>query len=660
MKLKKVFIKWFESIIFEEYEKVDVCYYNLNSFTICKFRNHLILNWMKLKYSQDYLSITKFNDFELPKFTVLTGLNGVGKTHFLKSLTKGTVRIENIRHNEIVDFNNVTFVLDIEPEISMFKVQEERKNMFDVIEKRLKTVINHHLNTLNPIMDQLISYCVDNNCSFYELTENDFKKLDHLELFKQYEYSLNHTKQFINSSSNTGSYINQELTRLLSFLKKPIEHLTRDELDNFHVPLKHKNNFLIVELGRIFTDYWRKLEENEYNSFRNEKYNETRTVFTNDEFEKVYGKKPWDIINEILQKFGNLEYKVNNPEGLERGHVFQLKLINIKDSNVVVEFENLSSGEKIMMALVSSIYKSIIDKKFPKLLLLDEIDASLHPSMSRILLDVIESQFVKNDNMNVILVTHSPSTVAFAPESSIYVMNKDDEDRIIKSNKKEALNILTEGFASLTTDETDLKVSYNISKASDYVLLTEGITDRIILESAWIKLEETDFNFDIQDCFDASFLRNLFSRKEIFTNYPAKKFIAIFDFDKEGFEAWDWFKDYEVIENDPYKGLLKKSKKHNAYVMLLPVPQNDIKKQVIKNGNETFENNSHMPIELLFHEIDILKDNFKIEGQVGGGALIKFIGDKVTFATKIKNECAIEDLKNIKPIFETLKKIFIE
>ncbi|MCM0667432.1 ATP-dependent nuclease [Flavobacterium tyrosinilyticum] len=614
---------------------------------------------MKLKYSQDYLSITKFNDFELPKFTVLTGLNGVGKTHFLKSLTKGAVRIENVRHNEIVDFNNVTFALDIEPEISMFKVQEERKNMFDVIEKKLKTAINHHLNNLNPIMDQLISYCVDNNCSFYELIENDFKNLDHLELFKQYEYYLNYTKQLINNN-NTGSYTTQELTRLLSFLKKPIEQLTRDELDNFHVPLKHKNNFLIVELGRIFTDYWKKIEENDYNSFRNEKYNESRTVFTNDEFEKVYGKKPWDIINEILQKFGNLEYKVNNPEGLERGHVFQLKLINTKDSNVVVEFENLSSGEKIMMALVSCIYKSIIDKKFPKLLLLDEIDASLHPSMSKILLDVIESQFVKNDNMNVVLVTHSPSTVAFAPENSIYVMNKNEEDRIIKSSKKDALNILTEGFASLTTDETDLKVSYNISKASDCVLLTEGITDRIILESAWVKLEQTDPNFDIQDCFDASFLRNLFSRKEIFANYPTKKFIAIFDFDKEGFDAWSSFKDYEIVENDPFKGLLKKSKKDNAYVMLLPVPDNDIKKQVVKNSTENFENNSHMPIELLFHEIPIVKSNFNIEQQVGGGSLIKFIGDKVTFATKIKNECTVEDLKNVKPIFETLKKIFID
>lgn len=40
VKLKRVLIKWCESIIFEEYEKVDVCYYSLNSFTIYKFRNH--------------------------------------------------------------------------------------------------------------------------------------------------------------------------------------------------------------------------------------------------------------------------------------------------------------------------------------------------------------------------------------------------------------------------------------------------------------------------------------------------------------------------------------------------------------------------------------------------------------------------------------------
>lgn len=612
---------------------------------------------MKLTHSQDYLSITKFKDFELPKFTVLTGLNGAGKTHFLTSIKKGNIKIENIRYNEIIEFNNITFALDNEPVISMSKIQQERTKLFDIVEKKLKSNINHHLNRLKPIIEELISYCIVNNNSFYELTKNDFTELGYSELHQEYEYYLNYLTQNINQSTN-GTTTTQELIKLLPFLSKPIEHLTRDELDNFHLPLKHKNNFLIIELGRIFTDYWGKFEQNLYNSFRNEKYNESQIVLSDDEFEIEYGKKPWDLINKILLKFGSLDYKVNNPEGLERGHEFQLKLVNIKNPNVIVEFENLSSGEKVMLALVSSIYKSIVDKKFPKLLLLDEIDASLHPSMSKTMLEVIENEFVCNNNINVILVTHSPSTVALAHESSIYIMTKSDEERIIKSTNKQALTVLTEGFASLTTDETNLKVSYNISKASDYVVLTEGITDRIILESAWIKLEGGIPNFDIQDCFDASFLRNLFSRKEIFANYPTKNFVALFDFDKEGFEAWNSFKDYDTIENDPYKGLLKKSKKHNAYIMLLPVPNNDIKKQVIKNGTETFESNAYMPIELLFHEIGILKEKFITEEQVGGGSLIKFVGDKVTFATKIKEECNSEDLKNIKPIFESLKKIF--
>lgn len=614
---------------------------------------------MKLKYSTEFLSIKKFKDFELPKFTVLTGLNGAGKTHFLGSITNMRTQIENIRHDEIIEFNNLTFALDNEPVISMSKTQEERTKLFDFIEQKLKSdVYNHHFKKLEPIIEKVVAYCIANDKSFYELGKDDFSQIGQSDLHKEYENYLNYIKQRINQIHDS-LHITRELKNLLAFLRTPIEYLTRYELDNIHLPIKHKNDFLIIGLGLIFTNYWEKFEQNQYNSFRNDKFNESHIVLSNDEFEKQYGRKPWDLINEILLKFGSLNYEVNNPEGLERGHEFQLKLVDKKDPKVIVEFENLSSGEKVMMALVSSIYKSDVDKKFPKLLLLDEIDASLHPSMSKTMLEVIENEFVNKNNINVILVTHSPSTVALAPESSIYTMTKDDEERIVKSTNKQALSILTEGFASLTTDETNLKVSYNISKASDHVILTEGITDRIILESAWTKLEENTPNFDIQDCFDASFLRNLFSRKEIFSNYPTKVFVALFDFDKEGFEAWNSLRDYDIIEKDPYKGLLKKSKIHNSYVMLLPVPHNEIEKQVVKNATETFENNSHMPIELLFHEIAILSDKFKNEAQVGGGSLIKFIGDKVAFATKIKEECTAEDLKNIKPIFEVLKNILV-
>lgn len=614
---------------------------------------------MKLIYKSDYLSIKKFSDIELPSFVVITGLNGAGKSHLLTAIKQGHVAIVNIQIEKIIQFDNVTFSLDSEPKISFSKIQDQRTKIYELIEANLKSNTSHHKNNISSILNFISNKAKEKNISFYELTQVDFEEIGQVHLFKEYTNYLNYTDQRIKSPNGSHNrQIEIEVLKILKFCKKPIEDLTREELDSIHVPFNYKNDFLITQLGRVFSDYWQKYELNEYNKFRNGKFADSYTVLNEEDFINEHGKKPWDLINEILSRFGSLEYKVNNPEGLERGHEFQLNLISLKDPAIIVGFENLSSGERTMMALVSSIYKSMIDKKFPKVLLLDEIDASLHPSMSKIMLEVIQEEFVIKNNIHVILVTHSPSTVALAPENSIYVMQKGEDERLIKSNNKDALNILTEGFASLTNDETNLKVSYNISKSSDNVLLTEGITDRIILEAAWNKIEKSMPNFDIQDCFDASFLRNLFSRGEIFNNYPHKTFVGLFDFDKEGFEAWNSFKNYDLIESNPKLGLLKKHKTQNAYVKLLPVPENEIQNQVIKSGNLTFEDQSHMPIELLFHKVEKVKDKFINETQVGGGHLIKFSGDKVSFATKIKEHCNGDDLKNIKPIFETLKTIF--
>ena len=81
------------------------------------------------------------------------------------------------------------------------------------------------------------------------------------------------------------------------------------------------------------------------------------------------------------------------------------------------------------MALVSCVYKASFDKHFPQVLLLDEVDASLHPSMMQNMLNVIEKVFLEN-GVKVILVTHSPTTIALAPEESVYVMNRSCKNRI--------------------------------------------------------------------------------------------------------------------------------------------------------------------------------------------------------------------------------------
>ena len=88
---------------------------------------------------------------------------------------------------------------------------------------------------------------------------------------------------------------------------------------------------------------------------------------------------------------------------------------------------------------------------YPKLLLLDEVDAPLHPSMSRHFISTITETLVKKLGVNVIATTHSPSTVAIAPNESIHVMRV-DQPGVHKTSKAEALNLLTYGVPTLAID----------------------------------------------------------------------------------------------------------------------------------------------------------------------------------------------------------------
>jgi hypothetical protein len=108
--------------------------------------------------------------------------------------------------------------------------------------------------------------------------------------------------------------------------------------------------------------------------------------------------------------------------------------------------------------------------------MLDEIDASLHPSMTRALLTTLQEVFVKR-RTRVILATHSPSTVALAPEGSVHVVHKGPARQKIKLRpNKDALELLTEGFATL---EDGLAVFNQIAK-HEMCIITEGRNSNLI------------------------------------------------------------------------------------------------------------------------------------------------------------------------------------
>jgi ABC-type glutathione transport system ATPase component len=103
------------------------------------------------------------------------------------------------------------------------------------------------------------------------------------------------------------------------------------------------------------------------------------------------------------------------------------------------------------MSLAFALYNTKFDMEFPKLLLKDEPDASLHPSMSKQFLDVIQKVFVQDKGVGVIITTHFPSTVALAPEEAIFIVNKTGQ-RIEKATKDTALKILTAGVPSFSVN----------------------------------------------------------------------------------------------------------------------------------------------------------------------------------------------------------------
>jgi ABC-type uncharacterized transport system ATPase component len=613
---------------------------------------------MRLRHDSEYLSITPFASVDLTPFTLLTGSNGAGKTHLLQAIKNGRVCIEGVSPERIVFFDHSQFVLDDESQVSSKSLQEERKEIYDAIREQLTS--RNFIALIREIVEVLGAIAYKKGMGFYDLSAEDLHKEGMAEFFPAYQQYTTQVLELIDRlSEETPASINRHaLQRLCREIKKPLELLSREELDQWYTPRAYKNEFLIHQLGKVFSDYWEKWELNLYRRFRNEKFQEAHFTYSEEEFIEEFGEKPWVVVNRIIARFGSLHYQVNSPEGLERGHDYQVKLVSTREEKVAVDFSQLSSGERTLMALVSGMYKAIVDRQFPQLLLLDEIDAFLHPGMVRNMLDVLVGEFVQNKGLNVILTTHAPSTVAQAPEGSVFIMHKGGVNRIVPTSKKGALSLLTDGFASLTTSESHLKVSYNVNKASDCILFTEGITEKIILEAAWYNLESRELSFDILDCFDAGFLGNLFARGGLFDNYPHKTFVAVFDFDEEGYTAWNALPGYHLVEADPRKGLLKKHAIHPAYALLLPVPEGVVQLQGIEGEQDAYGYKPHLPMELLFYGVPALSNRFVREPMAGGGTLIRFQGDKTSFASEVATRLAPDDFEPLRPLFEVVKDIF--
>jgi predicted ATPase len=290
--------------------------------------------------------------------------------------------------------------------------------------------------------------------------------------------------------------------------------------------------------------------------------------------------------------------------------------------------------------------------------LLDEPDSFLHPEWQfDFLKQVFEITDTTAKNNHVLMSSHSASTITNANESVINLFEFDGSNVVSKKVRKaDVIKSLSAGLISFSESEARLNIHHVLKNTSGAVLFTEGITDEMILETAWSKLFPTEErNFEIQNAFSCGFLRNLIKDNTLYQNHPGRTFFSVFDFD----EAYnDWNQLGQNVQTDPCQCLVKKHNAHESYAMLLPVPTNgQIRNQVINphtGGN--YGNRSLLTIELLFHGVPGLDQYFVVDTDRTDG-FIKFVSDgqKVAFSKDVVPTLAPACFEVFRPMFEFIK-----
>lgn len=355
-------------------------------------------------------------------------------------------------------------------------------------------------------------------------------------------------------------------------------------------------------------------------------------------------EKRWDV---LFQQFDNLKVL-----GMLSDITVPLRL----DSDVEGDISSFSDGQ------FQSVYVYSVSEFFKNkncVTLLDEPDAFLHPEWQHQFINQVkEINTVALCKNHILVTTHSASTIASLEQKYISVIYSESHKmKFCKHDKNQVIRDLSAGIISFSETEARLALNQFLETSSGNVLFTEGVTDEIILNIAWGKLNpRRNCPFGIQNAFDRTFLRNLFSRDELKLNFPGRKMFALFDFD-DAYNDWKGLKGLDIVM-DPYSGLAKKLKYECHYALLLPVPKdNGIKKQVIDEKNQAWggRGGSHLSIELLFYKEDMLDKWFTKRTFSAGSEIIEFVGDKAEFAKAMVPTLPVESFEIFRSVFDFIE-----
>jgi energy-coupling factor transporter ATP-binding protein EcfA2 len=292
--------------------------------------------------------------------------------------------------------------------------------------------------------------------------------------------------------------------------------------------------------------------------------------------------------------------------------------------------------------------------------LLDEPDSFLHPEWQFGFLEqVCAITDTTAQSNHVLMSSHSAATLSPLEEQTITLFKiEDSKVKSSKESKKEVIRSLSNSLIKYSEDESKLLIENVIKTSIKPILFVEGPSDVSILNTAFEKLfPNEDISVLIQDAFDRGFLKNMLSRNEIYQNYPQKKFFGLFDFD-DAYEDWRGMPG-DLIVQELENGLCKKLEGKNAYIFLLPIPDNQLKSQVW-NADDPLENikkKPHFCMEHIFWGQPGL-DSYYEEQEHHDCREIHFKSrnnNKVKFARTVVPSLNVDCFEVFRPMFEFIR-----
>ncbi|MBV4476800.1 ATP-binding protein [Pseudomonas botevensis] len=323
------------------------------------------------------------NKFSIVKpVSILIGKNGCGKTRLFEGVKNGKIQIsseERINTSEVLFLSHDKFIPKIDSRYIERDALARRKSLLELFRSR---------------------------------------KLDFEKEHDRFNIEVGLMRDPNSLMFKDAHRIIRGIAKKLS--KNPSD-LSDDEVsshyDGFEAEMFGEKN-----ITAIFTRYIQRLHDNEYAMWLSAVRGKETYYVEDSEFECVYGRQPWVVLNEILDKTFNGKIGVGIPGASEDGGEYIASFYE-KASGAPVKESDLSSGEQTLLwlALVmfSSQFSQTNTELVPKLLLMDEPDAFLHPSMVVQLINFLEL-FSREFSIKIVVSTHSPTTVALSPENSLY------------------------------------------------------------------------------------------------------------------------------------------------------------------------------------------------------------------------------------------------